>query len=234
MKGIHEEMRYKFALNTFVLLCLLSSCRGRKDDAPAFLGLEYQPIEIGHSVCYEVDQIKYIFGEGPDTSHFYVKEEVVEELSAVNGDTYYRLDRFYKPHLDSLWTIDSVWSFRRTPYQYSKTIDNKPFVKLSFPLEENKSWDGNALNTTAEERYTMELINRPYTVNGYGFDSTVTVVQISDSSKIHKELRKEIFAHRVGMVQKQTEVYEYCQEESCFGKNEIETGLYQLMRYYKE
>ncbi|MGI8600284.1 MAG: hypothetical protein ACR2KB_13615, partial [Chitinophagaceae bacterium] len=127
---------------------------------------------------------------------------------------------------DTEWKLDSVWSARKTSHQAIHIENNIPFIKLIFPFKEKVTWDGNRLNTLEEELYIMENINQPLDINNQSFDKTVTIIQKDNQdSIIFLERRKEIYAHNVGLIYKESASIKYCAQVHCIGKNIIDSGV---------
>jgi hypothetical protein len=72
-----------------------------------------------------------------------------------------------------------------------------------FPVDRNKTWDGNAYNTIGAWDYKLVDANIKRTIAGKGFDSTAQVLQINKINVIEKKYYMEIFAKNVGLVYKE-------------------------------
>ena len=127
-------------------MMLIIGCNELLAPEPERLGYEYFPLVIGDYRIYEVEVINYNLDGTVDTTNYQLKE-IVADSSLVGGGTSYRLDRYRRADAAVAWVIDSVWSARLNTYQAIVVEHNVPIIKLSFPLAEDRRWDGNAMNT---------------------------------------------------------------------------------------
>ncbi len=195
------------------------------------LGLNYYPVDTGFYRVYDVNAIQYNFNVPPDTIKYQLKEVFSEEFENLEGGNSYKLERFKRENVQGDWKIDSVWTVRKNSYNVIVTEGNNPYIKLSFPLEEEKTWDGNALFADTSsfnnfDEYQMIDVYEPYKI----FDSTevrsVTVVQEETTDNLlFRNIRKEIFADGIGLLHKEYTLLNFCADADCIGQDIIETGL---------
>jgi hypothetical protein len=50
--------------------------------------------------------------------------------------------------------------------------------------------------------YVYSDVHQPYSLNGFDFDSTITVVEVDDSTAINKRYSKSVYAKGIGLVYK--------------------------------
>jgi len=108
---------------------------------------EYFPLAVGQSRTYQVDSIRFDYGEGnfmSDSSSFYIREDYVEMLENQEGNDLYRIERRKAKTLEGPWQVLDVVSEFRTVTQAFRTENNLKFNVLVFPPEEGTRWDGNA------------------------------------------------------------------------------------------
>ena len=118
------------------------------------------------------------------------------------GEWAYRISR-YRRLSDTLpWDFMNLWTAKITNTSAQRVEDNIRFVKLSFPINERKTWNGNAFNYYIEEDYSYADIHQPFSLGGFSFDSTVNVIQNDFTSNVNRILKNEIYANHVGMVYK--------------------------------
>ena len=100
------------------------------------------------------------------------------------------------------WTIKDIWNYTKTNTTLEVVEEDVRFTKLSFPVKENATWNGNALNTIGELNYTYDYINQSETINTTHFDNVLLVVQKDDKGKnaINREYYIEKYAKDVGLV----------------------------------
>lgn len=194
----------------FILLItgLVFSCsKDSIDPDDLSVGKEYYPLQIGAWLEYDVFWAK-LQSSGKDTLRYRLREEVTETFTS-EGETFYRLERFYLYNQADGWELDSVWTARSTPHQAIKRENNKDFVKFTFPVKNGKKWDGNVLNTSNQDEYTMEKLRFPFQAYDTtpAFDNTLTVIQGDFVSLVDVDKRREVYAKDIGLVYKESETF---------------------------
>jgi hypothetical protein len=195
-----KEIRF-FCIVCFFAL-ILFSCK-KNTDSPVDLGYGYYPSNIGHWVLYDVDSTYYSgYYHTVTTSHFLIKEYFESTYNDNEGRPTQRIERYKK--IDTLpYFLKDVWASNLTQSTAEKVEENVRFVKLVFPIVEDKQWNGNAYNTKDPQDYTYYHVFMPYTVNGVTFDSTVTVIQASDTTNLVEPTNEfEVYAKHVGLIYK--------------------------------
>lgn len=196
MKKIH------FIIFIVTSLFILFSCK-KETELPLNMGYRYFPINTGHWMIYDVDSVSYNDFTGQIDSFSYQIKEVIESVFIDNsGNETQRIERYVRENDTSEWIIRDVWYQNRTTTTAERVEENLRFVKLIFPVETGKKWDGNSFNTLSPQTYELQETHSSKTINGNYFDSTVTVLQKSFYTIISEDFQQEIFATRIGMVYK--------------------------------
>lgn len=203
-----------FCFLFFAFCTFLTSCKNKQDTFNIDFQYDYAPIDSGHYVIYDVDSIYYLFNEVQDTDtiHYQIKEEVGDTFYLLN-ELCYELDLYRRSNSTSPWMYDRKWIVKRTASTFQKTENDVKFIKLVFPPEQDKEWNGNVyasvvdpFNNFSDWNYHYESVGIPLLMNGLNFDSTLTVVEVNDSNAIQKRLRKEVYAKGVGMIYQEWEI----------------------------
>ncbi len=216
------------AVFTILSFLLLRCDTATLNNDPANIGWNYFPLDSGSYNLYKVTNITYSLGGVTDTVVYLLKESITGPYENLELGTSYRIKR-EKKELDSKeWEQDSIWWAKKDMKTAVKVENNIPIIKLSFPVEENKSWNANSLNTLEEDMYYLKNVGVSYTdtiETEQKYEKTVTVVQedINDNI-IYRNQRLEIYADNTGMVYKEQIYLEYCQEDDCRGQFIIDTG----------
>jgi hypothetical protein len=193
------------------LLAILASCKKDKEVTAVDVGYGYFPDEVGHYVIYEGDSISYKDDqqEPHDTFRFLTKEIIESVYTDNEGRPTLRIERYTKwfndtvPYEQMPWTLTDVWAANRTSTTAEKVEENVRYVKLSFPVRENSSWNGNAFNYLEEWEYEYDDINTAGTVNNISFDSVATVLQNDVENLVDRKYGVEKYAKNVGLVYKE-------------------------------
>ncbi len=170
----------------------------------------YFPLDSGFWVIYDADSVVHLDFDDPfniDTAierySFQIREVIDSGFVDAEGDWAYRISR-YKRGSDTLpWTFLNLWTAKINGSSAQRVEDNIRFVKLSFPINERKTWNGNAFNYYTEEDYAYSQIHQPYSIQSNHFDSTVTVIQNDFISNVNRIYKSEVYANHVGMVFKE-------------------------------
>jgi hypothetical protein len=197
-------MKFK-GFQTYFIICfllpLILSCKKTKVD-PVDVGYCYYPANIGHWVLYDVDSTFYNnFTHTVVISHFQIKEYIESTYADNQNRPTERIER-YKIRDSLPYYLKDVWTSTLTPSTAERVEENIRYVKLVFPIEDGKTWNGNAFNYLDPQDYNYVNIFKPYSIKGITFDSTVTVIQTIDSNLVGARLKMEVYANNVGLIYK--------------------------------
>lgn len=188
-------------------LLAFSSCKNKLDDYTFEYLYEYFPTDTGHYVVYNVDSIIYNSSSSSDTVHYQLMEKITDTTYDNQNELAYVLELYRRSDSTQSWYFDRKWWLKKTQFNVQKIEDDLRFVKLVFPPAYNKAWDGNTYIASSSPfevfrnwDYHYTSVNYPYAINGFSFDSSLTVSEVNDSDFISKRLRKEIYVKHVGMV----------------------------------
>ncbi len=223
-------MRNKIFFTGFaIVLLFLAGCEtGTLENDPKYIGWDYFPLDSGAYNVYKVRNITYSLGGVTDTVVYLLKETVTGPYENLESGTSYRIKREIKSLNGGEWQEDSIWWARKDLMTAVMVENNIPVIKLSFPVEDYRSWDANSLNTLGEDMYYMKNADMSFTdtlETGHTYDKTVTVVQedVNDNI-IYREQRTEVYAENTGLIYKERIFLQYCDEDDCRGQWIIDTG----------
>ena len=195
------------------VLCLFSiqSCKPDNNNFIADYSYDYAPIDSGHYVIYDVDSISY--SNVRDTAKYQLMEIIGDTIYDNEGALCYELNLYRRANSFSSWAEDRKWKVKRTQLNFQKTEDDVTFVKLVFPPTQDADWNGNIYVPTTtiykvfeDWDYHYSAVNAAFAINGFTFDSTITVSEVDNENLIEKTLRKEVYAKNVGLVYQEWEV----------------------------
>lgn len=199
-----------------LLLIGISACEERTEilDLPA--NKEYFPLEVGESMIYQVDSINYLNGGAiVDSIRSYVREEITERFEDVDGEEFYRLERSVRRTDADPWRIADVWLISRDDQGAYRTEENLRFIKLVFPLTENRTWDHNAfiddqqfvivgggetLQMYRNWQSSVETLESTQVVEGQEFTDVAVVIHVDDENVIERRYVEEQYAKGVGLI----------------------------------
>lgn len=211
--------KMKKHIPSFLLLTFLAfgifSCK--KDDVSTVdMGYNYFPNEVGRYVIYNVDSIFYEDNNIDPTTHiakadtfrFQLKEKIESTFLDNQNRPALRLERYVRfpdtanSYANSVWTLRNVWMENRTATTAEKVEDNVRYIRLSFPVKQFRTWNGNAQNTLTDWEYSYDYIDLPRSVAGHSFDSVLNVIQHQSSSAIDFSDYSEMYARNAGLIYK--------------------------------
>jgi hypothetical protein len=202
-----SAVKILIAFAATVMMFFGAACR--QDEPETDIGRGYFPVEIGHWVVYEVDSTVYDDFEGDtDIYRYQVKELWESEFIDNQGRPAVRIERYkrwYDPSVpyDSIpWYLSRVWAFTRTNAGGEKLEENQRFLRVAFPVNEGRTWNGNAYNTTGEWIYKYREADEPFSIGAFAFDSTCLIEQKNEVNLINHRSYKERYAKNVGMIEK--------------------------------
>lgn len=202
------------------------SCGG--DDVspnPDRVGYSFFPLEVGRYQIYNVEERLFVF-QNFSIDSFQMRLEVVDSFRNQSGEFTYVLHQFMRPGPDDEWTFVQTNSARRTATQAIFVEGNRPELKLSFPIEAGRTWDGNALHVSDPDEYQMDSLFSTYITNiGDTVDQTLTVIQEDNQDFIVNQVtRHEIYGLNIGLVYSEQVDLEYCGDPDCIGQQIVENG----------
>jgi hypothetical protein len=185
--------------------------------------LLYFPMQTGQFRIYEVDEILFTV-LGSDTSHYELKETVVDSfLNSTNTITYV-LNRETRSTSIVPRTFDSVWTARISDNFAVQVENNLSIVKLVFPVKQGLSWNGNELNSRTEKQFIYDLnVSDTNLFNNMWSDALKVIQSNVPENLINRDERFEIYAKGVGLIIKNSIDLEYCQKD-CPATKSIESG----------
>ena len=216
-------MSYYKSLSVFTILCLLYSCNSSNfENKTNKTQRDYFPLQIGKYSVYKYDTILYR-GAIRDTFSGLMKREISDTFIDNNRDTLYKLNIYVKKDSMDDFELSRVETINANNDKIIETDNGLPFIKMAFPLVENKRWEGNKLFDNSEEiienvhkemvvlipkykkwKCTPTSIDEPMTINGETYDNVTIINHISeDTFKIYINHLDEYYAKDVGLVKKE-------------------------------
>lgn len=209
---------YLFIIQIFILSQFFYSCD--KNETENFdisnFGYDYYPVAIGKSWTYKMDSFIYSLRSTVeiDSNTSYIREEIVDTLRNSQQHLIYRIDVFYS--LDSLlgWELISSSFIEANKFQLNKIENGLTFIRLIFPVQKNKSWNGNSLispKTTINVKgevlqaydnwyYSYQYLNRTDRIGSISFNGVCSVLEADEENIISKRYSESKYAKNIGMI----------------------------------
>lgn len=207
----------------FTLITALSC--DSDDHQPIDTGTGYTPYSVGMYSTYAVDETTYSDDGTSVIIHYELMTHVIDSFPASGSVYTYVIHRSTRSTELDPWVYKDTWSARVDDLKALTILENTSYVTMTFPVQEDKSWDGNEFNTQGADSYLMQAIGQPYTAGEEVFPKTLYVEQENTEDLLLKDHRFEVFAHDIGLIAKETIDLEYCDDIDCFGQKEIKRGV---------
>ncbi len=213
--------KYLLPLFALAMSVLAVSCqRTRVDLSGIQTGQEFFPLEVGKYITYNVDSTYYDdFKKVTDFAQVQMRYENVDSFRDAEGRLSYRINVLWRKKDGDPYALNFVIYATRTSTGLEYIEKNTRFLKLIFPVEEGKSWNGNTFipfEDPKNEQYNNSKWNYVYAKKGASFDpgnnlyeTTVTVNEIDDkvndpdvdsTAYAYRNYSQEIYAFKVGLV----------------------------------
>ena len=192
---------------TFAILALITasamlhSCSKTETADLPDLKKSYFPLNPGHSITYQVDSAHYYFSVR-EVFSFQLKDTVISEVnSAPNTKTVY-IERYKRKNDNAPWVFQKIITRSITDLRAEEFTGNQRFVRIVFPPEKNKTWNGNTYNNLEKQEYFFKNVDFKTSFNGISLDSVSHVVQVDDSNLLTENYAEEFYAKNIGLVKK--------------------------------
>ncbi len=211
----------------FILLAItLSFCAscdlGTVEPDDSIMGYDYFPYDSGAYVIYEVANKK----EGLDTiiEENYFLKEVIGEATTSFDEEVIKLYRYKKTSWEDAWLLDSIWTLRPSKTNIIKVENDVRYLRMTFPIKNNETWDGNASNTIAKDEYLYQVFTEAFAFDTSSFENTITVIhqEKDENNLIDVNWRYEVYAKEIGLIYKYHEVTDTQPGEDPIGNTYIQ------------
>lgn len=192
---------YKGLIIYFIIF--LSACQNTLDPDEDRLGYDFFPIQLGHFIVYDVEEITYTVIEDPVIERYQLRELILEEITDIDGERAFRLERARRNNILENWGNEIFWQTKRNTTQAIRIEDNLPFIRLVFPTEDGVTWDGNAQNGEENQTYTIQDFDRRFELDGQNYSRTLKVIQSDVCSLVELNRQMEVYSRDIGLIYKQ-------------------------------
>lgn len=223
IKDIHLTMNKRIWPLSALLLGLISltfSCK--KPDPPVEWtdpDSAYYPLQVGKYVVYNVDSV--IWNDElcvEVVKKYQIKHIISDTFTNEEGQFSYRIETKIRERVQDSWEPHDVIYVSRRGNNLEWVHQDLRFIKMSFPVENQRNWKGNAYIPAAQDArlwyfddwdYRYERVGESFNAGEVVYDETVTVRQVDrvwndpETLPLDSAARtygQEVFARGVGMV----------------------------------
>lgn len=221
----------KGILFSIFALTFLASCTPELEDYQGNLeGPKYFPLTVGNTWIYRVDSVIYDNqGLKIDSVFQFIKETITGKYVDEAGDEVFRIERSARDISGGGWEVISIWNASKNEKAAYRTENNLKFLKLTFPLTLNKSWEGNiffpsdiVVRIAGEPikmyqnwgKYKYTAVNENLMLEGNVYQNVTTVLQSDMENKISKRYSVEKYAKDLGLIYKEMWILDTQKSES--------------------
>lgn len=211
-----------------VLVCFVVACTKQTvQPSPTNLGWDFQPLDKGHFVIYEVDSIIYDdFDKTIDTFQYEMMDEIGDEFQDDQGRVSNYVLRYQRKNSSEPWVVLHVFYITQDEFKLEWQENNLRFIKMVYPVQLNKKWKGNAFLPTQNNtdiqwmndwdyQYTDVLTNYNTGLRNYKnchiieqADFTEGLPDNPNAYSAHT-FSQEVFSKNIGMVYREITRWEY-------------------------
>lgn len=237
--------------NSFCLLLLLGiffsvlmgACERVIEELPQ-ADRAYYPIVQDKYKIYQVDSVVYDeYNCSILNKSYQIKEVIGASFVDGEGQTAHRLERHWRANAADPWVLVGVWSEKIEGNQIQRVEDNQRFVKMVFPVQGTKKWDGITYirrDTLVPIRggtidlykdwdmFSYQRVGESYldTVSNIVYPEAVQVLQVDKTNNIERRFSTEVYAKGIGMVYKEMRILDsQCRTPRCTGQSDIASCL---------
>lgn len=200
---------------------LISSCKKETTTLSELeQGQNFYPLQIGKYVVYDVDSLVYNdLLRATIPSECQLRYNVVDTFRNNAGELSYVINVLYRKEASDEYVPHDVIYATMSDNKLVVTEQNLNFIKLTFPVENGNSWNGNAMIPLGDQdnaqyddnnwNYVYNNFDQSYNTGVELFQHTVTVNEIDDQlnnpdvdSTVYafRNYSQEIYAYNVGMI----------------------------------
>jgi len=224
------KLHHAILFAIFALIALASCTPELEDYQGNVEGPKFFPLAVGNSWIYRVDSVIYDNkGLNVDSVSGYIRETITSQYMDSAGDKVFRIERSSKKVSVGGWEVISIWTASKNEKTAYKTENNLKFLKLTFPVLVDKSWEGNiyfpddiVVRIAGEPikmyqnwgKYKYTGVDESLVLEGLQYDGVASVLQADIENKISKRYSIEKYARNIGLIYKEMWILDTQKSES--------------------
>lgn len=200
----------------------------------------YYPIVENNYRVYQIDSMVYDeYNCTIQTNSYQIKEVTGTAITDGEGQTAHRVERYWRAVDGDPWVLVGVWSEKREYNQVQRVEDNQRFVKMVFPVNKSKEWNGityirrdtlvpirgGTIDLYKDwEMFSYQNVGASYldTTSSINYPETVQVLQVDKTNNIERRYSIEVYAKGIGLVYKEMRILDsQCRTPRCVGTSDI-------------
>jgi hypothetical protein len=193
-----------FLITAICSFLFLNSCKKELVNSNQFLYNSYYSLKTGTYIEYDVMEVNHDENASiqHDTSYYQLKCVIEDTFTDNASRLAYSYVRYKRSNTSDSWIQSDLWSTIVFNNKAELVEENQRIVKLVFPVSEFTTWNANQFNSDPKLDCNYTNLHKGFQINGFNFDSTITVDQEDKRNLIEFKRKYEVYANRIGMVKK--------------------------------
>jgi hypothetical protein len=183
-----------------IVFCIVAfaACKKQSEEIQIIPISDYAPLAAGKYITYSLDSLVFTDFGTIETHRFYeVKYQVMDSIADNLGRKAFRIVRYIRTLPAGAFVSDNTAMAVNTGSRYEFTENNLKYFKLTLPIADGNSWQGNSaidlivnsslgvdLSYLADWDYTYENLGAAKKVGTFNLVNTLTVNQKDDSTNL--------------------------------------------------
>lgn len=161
----------------------------------------YFPLEVGESRLYRVDSIRYSDFDTSDIrdSFSYFIYESIDSLTINGTDSTYWLSRELKIERDSRAYLTEIWRYVLSDGNLIQYANNRPNLKLIFPLIDGETWDLNLYNGDSLKEASFG-VDTTFSLNNVVLSDVKQVIEEDEGDLLSRNYEASFYSKENGLV----------------------------------
>lgn len=216
-------MTKRLPVYLFVVASFFAACDQERELPNLNLEQDYQPLGIGNSWIYEVDETLYFGENDSESAEFFYQDRIRTSYLNEENEVVFIVSRSKSTDREN-WVFELEYTLINRDNSLLRTANNISITALVFPPEIGRVWNGKAYQAEGEDEFELDQVDS-FDLPGFEEASVVRVNQedLDDEITI-RDIRYEIFGKGIGLLEKYDEVVTYCSRNDCLGQQLINNG----------
>lgn len=216
-------MSLRIPLIFMLVILIFSGCEEEREVPQLDFELDFQPLAIGNTWIYSVDETVYFGENDSETSAFFYRDSIRGSFLNAEREAVYIVTRSRSTNRVT-WAKELEYTLILRDNSIVRTVSNESLVSLVFPPKQGLIWNGKRYQAQGDDDFEIDLVGAS-PILGLGNSSTIRVNQEKFDDKITlRDIRYEVFGKGIGLVEKYDEVITYCSRNNCLGQQLINGG----------
>jgi hypothetical protein len=217
-------MSIRLPLIFMMITLIFSGCEEEREVPQLDFELDFQPLAIGNTWIYSVDETIYFGENDSETSAYFYRDSIRSSFLNAEREVVYIVDRSRSTNRVT-WSKELDYTLILRDNSIVRTVANESLVSLVFPPKQGLTWNGRRYQAQGDDDFEIDLVGASAAIPGLGGSSTIRVNQEKFDDKITlRDIRYEVFGKGIGLVEKYDEVITYCSRNNCLGQQLINGG----------